>query len=70
VLITFPKISDLLSKDRIFKINLSAALENALAQRVRNATRREWLNENKDAINRLNELSDKYGLFSDFHREL
>jgi len=62
--------SDLLSKARGLKINLSATLENALAQQVRKAARTEWLNENKEAINEINELSEKYGLFSDSHREL
>jgi len=62
--------SDLLSKARALKINLSATLENALAQQVRKAARSEWLNENKEAINEINELSEKYGLFSDSYREL
>ena len=62
--------SDLLSKSRALNINLSATLENALAQQVRKAARAEWLNENKEAINEINELSEKYGLFSDSYREL
>ena len=62
--------SDLLSKARALKINLSATLENALAQQVRKASRTEWLNDNKEAINEINELSEKYGLFSDSYREL
>jgi len=48
--------SDLLLKARGLKINLSATLENALAQQVRKAARTEWLNENKEAINEINEL--------------
>ena len=62
--------SDLLSKARGLKINLSATLESALTQQVRKAARTEWLNENKEAINEINELSEKYGLFSDSYREL
>jgi len=62
--------SDLLSKARALKINLSATLENALAQQVRKAASIEWLNENKEAINEINELSEKYGLFSDSCRKL
>jgi antitoxin CcdA len=61
--------SDLLSKARDLKINLSATLESALAQQVRKAARAEWLNENREAINEINELSEKYGLFSDSYRE-
>lgn len=62
--------SDLLSKARKLNINLSAALESALALQVRKATREEWLNENKEAISSLNELAESNGLFSDSYREL
>jgi len=62
--------SDLLSKARALEINLSATLEKALAQQVRKEARTEWLNENKEAINEINELSEKYGLFSDSYRKL
>ena len=51
-------------------INLLLELENALVSHTRKVTRTEWLSENKEAISRLNELSDKCGLFSDFYREL
>ena len=62
--------SDLLSKARSLKINLSATLENALAQQVRKAARKEWLTENKEAVNTLNDLAENSGLFSDLYREL
>jgi antitoxin CcdA len=60
--------SDLLSKARILKVNLSATLEQALATQVRIAERETWLKENKEAIQALNELTDKNGLFSDSFR--
>ena len=62
--------SDLLLKARCLEINLSATLESALVLQVRKAARVEWLNENKDAIDTLNDLAENNGLFSDFYREL
>jgi antitoxin CcdA len=62
--------SDLLLKARGLKINLSATLENALAQQVRKAARKDWLIENKEAIRTLNDLAENNGLFSDLYREL
>ena len=61
--------SDLLSKARGLDINLSATLERALENEVRIAERENWLKENKVAINSLNELVDKHGLFSDAYRK-
>ena len=62
--------SDLLLKARALEINLSATLENALTQQVRKAAREKWLNENKEAIDTLNDLAENNGLFSDYYREL
>ncbi len=62
--------SDLLKKSRSLRINLSATLEQALALQVKSAAREAWLKENKRAIDELNELADKNGLFSDLYREL
>jgi len=62
--------SDLLRKARSLKINLSATLEQALALQVKNTARKAWLKENKSAIEALNDLADKNGLFSDSYREL
>jgi len=60
--------SDLLNKARSLKINLSSTLEQALIVQVKNAQREAWINENREAINALNELSEKHGLFSDSFR--
>lgn len=61
--------SDLLNKARSLKINLSATLENALAQQVKKAAHETWLTENKKALKTLNKLADENGLFSDSFRE-
>jgi len=61
--------SDLLSKARKFNINLSATLEHALEDELRKAERNNWLKDNKKAIDELNKLADKNGLFSDAFRD-
>ncbi|NOY61721.1 MAG: type II toxin-antitoxin system CcdA family antitoxin [Gammaproteobacteria bacterium] len=60
--------SDLLLKARKLKINLSATLEHALANELRKYERDNWLKDNKKAIEELNKLVDKSGLFSDAYR--
>ena len=60
--------SDLLSKARKLKINLSATLEQALADELRTTERDKWLRSNKKAIDSLNELAERNGLFSDSYR--
>jgi len=62
--------SDLLKKARSLRINLSATLEQALALQVKSTAREAWLKENKKAIEALNDLAEKNGLFSDAYREL
>ena len=61
--------SDLLTKARDLKINLSATLESALEAQVRLSAREEWLKKNKKAITSLNKLVENNGLFSDSYRE-
>lgn len=61
--------SDLLSKARKLNINLSATLEHALEDELRKAERNNWLKDNKKAIDELNKLADKNGLFSDAFRD-
>ena len=61
--------SDLLSKARKQKINLSATLEHALESELRKIERKNWLNNNKKAIDSLNNLVEKNGLFSDKYRD-
>jgi antitoxin CcdA len=59
--------SSLLSQARSLKINLSATLERALEEEVRNSKRKQWLEENKQAIENCNHLAEG-GLFSGKHR--
>ncbi len=61
--------SDLLTKARKLKINLSATLEQALETELRATERENWLKSNKNAINLLNGLATKNGLFSDSYRK-
>ena len=57
--------ADLLSKAREMNINLSATLEQALADVLRNKQREQWLAENQEAFTTYNEHVEKHGLFSD-----
>ena len=59
---------DLLAEARSLNINLSATLEQALAEQVRQERRKQWLQENRKAIEACNELAEQNGLFSDKHR--
>lgn len=61
--------SDLLSRAREMKINLSATLEKALVVEIKNAEKEKWLKRNKKAISALNNLAEQRGLFSDSFRE-
>ena len=60
--------TSLLVEAKSLKINLSATLEKALINEVREAKAKQWRVDNKSAINHCNELADKNGLFSDKHR--
>jgi Post-segregation antitoxin (ccd killing mechanism protein) encoded by the F plasmid len=57
--------SDLLAQAKTMKINISATLESALAEAVKQKKREEWLAENAVAISNYNEKISEYGLFSD-----
>ncbi len=59
---------DLLAEARTLKINLSATLEQALTEKVRMERRKQWLEDNQEAIEACNELADKSSLFADKHR--
>ncbi|WP_019528546.1 type II toxin-antitoxin system CcdA family antitoxin [Dasania marina] len=59
---------DLLAEARALKINLSATLEQALTEKVRKERRKQWLEDNKQAIETCNELTEQNGLFADKHR--
>ncbi len=59
---------DLLAEARSLNINLSATLEQALTEKVRSERRKQWLQDNRDAIEACNELAEQNGLFADNHR--
>ena len=61
--------SDLLQKAKDLKINLSATLELALAEQLRNQQRVEWLHENANAIQTYNQFVETNGTFSDSVRK-
>jgi antitoxin CcdA len=57
--------SDLLARARRLKLNLSAPLERALAEKVQQAERARWLEENRSAIAAANRLADEEGRFAE-----
>lgn len=61
--------SDLLAKARKPNASLFATFEHALDGELRKAEQDGWLKSNINAVNKLNELADKNGLFSDAYRK-
>lgn len=61
--------SDLLMQARTLKINLSATLEQALAEQLGEQQRAQWLEENAAAIEAYNDHVEKQGTFSDSVRK-
>jgi antitoxin CcdA len=59
---------DLLEAARALKINLSAALEEALIEKLREAQGRQWREENRESIAAYNQHVEKHGVFSDDSR--
>lgn len=57
--------SDLLRRAKALEINLSATLEQALADAVAKRQREQWLAENREAIEAYNRYVDEHGVFSD-----
>ena len=57
--------SELLSKARERGINLSATLEQALIQALKEQEREQWLQENCEAIAAYNRDVEKHGVFGD-----
>jgi antitoxin CcdA len=59
---------DLLDAARSLKINLSATLEEALTEKLKEAQTRKWRSENRAAIANYNDYVDEHGVFSDGSR--
>jgi antitoxin CcdA len=57
--------ADLLNRARELEINLSATLEQALVEVLKQRQRERWLTENRDAIAAYNDHVEKHGVFSD-----
>ena len=56
---------DLIQKAKFYKINISKNFEAYLAEVVKKRKEKEWLEEDKEAIDKQNERIKKYGCFSD-----
>ena len=56
---------DLLRQAKALNINLSKALERQLVEIAREACVRQWLTENKSAIDEYNARIERRGVFSD-----
>ncbi|HBG31634.1 type II toxin-antitoxin system CcdA family antitoxin [Candidatus Macondimonas diazotrophica] len=54
--------ADLLAKVRDLKINLTATLEQALVERLRQRQREQWLAANRDAFDASNQKVETRGL--------
>ena len=61
--------SDLLRQAKEYKINLSKALEQRLTEMLLEEKRREWKEENRDAIEEYNRRIEVKGMFSDGLRD-
>ncbi len=59
---------DLLDAARNSKINLSATLEHALTERLREMEQRRWREKNHESIAAYNKHVEKHGVFSDGNR--
>jgi antitoxin CcdA len=59
---------DLLEAARASKINLSATLEQALIEKLREAQEQHWREENRESIAAYNQHVEKHGVFSDDSR--
>ncbi len=57
--------SDLLVKAKELKINISSVLEQALAEKLKQTQKDEWLQENSESIASYNEHIEQFGVFSD-----
>lgn len=62
--------SSLLKKAKLLKLNISATLESALAEKVRKAEREQWLENNRKAIAASNSLAEEKGIFSDSYKTI
>jgi len=57
--------SELLNQAKALQINLSATLERALTEAIRDKQRQQWQQENRQAIEDYNQRIETEGCFSD-----
>jgi antitoxin CcdA len=57
--------SDLLVKAKDLQINISAVLESALEETLKQKKQQEWLNQNTESIEGFNKSINDFGVFSD-----
>jgi antitoxin CcdA len=57
--------SDLLTKAKDLQINISAVLEYALEEALKQKKRKEWIEENSESMNGYNSVINDFGIFSD-----
>ncbi|AMK77877.1 MULTISPECIES: type II toxin-antitoxin system CcdA family antitoxin [Methylomonas] len=61
--------AELLRQAKDYKINLSATLEQALTEIVKQKQRQQWLQDNQQAIAQYNQRVEECGSFSDGLRD-
>lgn len=61
--------AELLRQAKDYKINLSATLEQALTEIVKQKQRQQWLQDNQQAIQAYNQRVEASGSFSDELRD-
>ena len=57
--------SDLLIKAKDLQINISAVLESALEETLKQKKRQEWISQNTESIDGYNKAIKNFGIFSD-----
>ena len=57
--------SDLLVKAKDLQINISAVLESALEEAVKQKKRNDWVKQNNESMNSYNKIINDFGIFSD-----
>jgi antitoxin CcdA len=57
--------SDLLSKVKDLQINISAVLEFALEETLKQKKRKDWIDQNSECITAYNNAINNFGVFSD-----
>jgi antitoxin CcdA len=57
--------SDLLTKAKDLQINISAVLESALEEALKQKKSKEWIEENSESMDGYNTVINDFGIFSD-----